>query len=229
MQQIVTSDRGDFGAQLVEIRVFASPTGWLHVDILRFSYINLRYIPYIPLKWSVFLWKSWTSTGYFSNSTGSFVTNCWFSRIIGHKVCGPKGRVRAPFTWGPKFQVPTWRQSPNFWTQETIKIWFTFIEVRSWLFMLKRKEKLTGFVCRVGSGFLLCLTLNTKSQASHVRSVALQASLSYLGLCVNPDLHVNRNIWDCIDWPQVTWYLGLGTMCEPALKTMAKKCIGQEI
>ena len=31
--------------------------------------------------------QSWTSTGYFSNSTGSFVTNCRFSSIIGaHNV-----------------------------------------------------------------------------------------------------------------------------------------------
>ena len=40
--------------------------------------------------WSVLLLKSWTSTGYFSNSTGSSVTNCRFSPIIGvyppHKI-----------------------------------------------------------------------------------------------------------------------------------------------
>ena len=46
----------------------------LHVDILRFFYINLRYIPQIPLKWSVILLNTWTSTGYFSNSTGSSIT-----------------------------------------------------------------------------------------------------------------------------------------------------------
>ena len=45
-------------------------------------YINLRYISYISLKWLVILLKSWTSTNYFSNSTGSSVTNCWFSLII---------------------------------------------------------------------------------------------------------------------------------------------------
>ena len=54
----------------------------LHVDILRFSYINLRYIPQIPLKCSVILLKSWTSTGYFSNSTGSSVTNCLQSLVF---------------------------------------------------------------------------------------------------------------------------------------------------
>jgi hypothetical protein len=62
----------------------------LHVDILWFIYIKLRYI---PLKWSVILLKSWTSTGYFSNSTGSSVTNCRFSPItdvnnpIYHPIC----------------------------------------------------------------------------------------------------------------------------------------------
>ena len=55
----------------------------LHVDILRLFYIVLRYIPWIPLKWSVILLKSWTSTGCFSNSTGSIVTNYRFSLIIG--------------------------------------------------------------------------------------------------------------------------------------------------
>ena len=55
----------------------------LHVDIHRFSFIKLGYILLqIPLKrWVIFL-QSWTSTGYFSNSTSSSVTNCRFSPII---------------------------------------------------------------------------------------------------------------------------------------------------
>ena len=68
--------------------MFASPTGWdhrvckfnrLHVHILRFSFINVKYILKIPRKRSVNLLQSWTSTGYFSNSTGSSV--CRFSPI----------------------------------------------------------------------------------------------------------------------------------------------------
>ena len=55
----------------------------LHVDILWFSIIKLGYILYIPLKWLVIFLKPRTSTGYFSNSTGLSVTNCWFSPIIG--------------------------------------------------------------------------------------------------------------------------------------------------
>ena len=57
-------------------------SNWLHVDILWFSFINLGYILWIPLKWSIIFLHSWTSTGYFSNSTDSFETNCRFSPII---------------------------------------------------------------------------------------------------------------------------------------------------
>ena len=59
-------------------------SNWLHVDILRFSSTRSGYILYIPLKWSVIFLQSWTSASYFSSSTGSFVTNCQFSHIIGH-------------------------------------------------------------------------------------------------------------------------------------------------
>jgi hypothetical protein len=54
----------------------------LHTDIIRFSLIKLGYLLLIPLKWSVIILQSWTSTGYISNSTGSSVTNCRFSPII---------------------------------------------------------------------------------------------------------------------------------------------------
>ena len=70
---------------------FLGITGWdpnvwkpnrLHVDILRFSFVELGYILQIPLKRSVIFLQSCTSTGYFSNSAGSLVTNCRFSPII---------------------------------------------------------------------------------------------------------------------------------------------------
>ena len=35
---------------------------------------------YVPLEWSAIFLQSWTSTGYFSNSTGSIVTTCRFSQ-----------------------------------------------------------------------------------------------------------------------------------------------------
>ena len=73
-------------------RLLGITTGWdpsvctsnrLHVDILRFSFIWLGYILQIPPKWPVTFLQSWTSTVYFSNYTGSSVTNCRFSTIIG--------------------------------------------------------------------------------------------------------------------------------------------------
>ena len=72
-------------------------TGWdpsvcnshrLHVHILWCFLIKLEYIPYIPLKRSVLFLQSWTSTGYFWNSTPSSVTNCRFSPIIGSDLLG---------------------------------------------------------------------------------------------------------------------------------------------
>ena len=47
-----------------------------------FFFTKLGYILKIPLKWSVIVLQSWTSTGYLSNSTGSFETNYWFSLLI---------------------------------------------------------------------------------------------------------------------------------------------------
>ena len=63
-------------------RSYVSKSNRLHVDIVRFFFINLKYNLYIFLKWSVIFLKSWTSTGYFSNSTGSSVTSGWFSPFI---------------------------------------------------------------------------------------------------------------------------------------------------
>ena len=56
-----------------------SKSSRLHVDIFQFWFMHSRYILQIPLKWYVILLKSRTSTGYFSNSTGSSVTNRQFS------------------------------------------------------------------------------------------------------------------------------------------------------
>ena len=62
-------------------------SNWLHVDILPFFFIKLGYILQIPYKWSLIIMQSWISTGYFSNSIGSSVTNCRFSPIIILHVC----------------------------------------------------------------------------------------------------------------------------------------------
>jgi hypothetical protein len=57
--------------------VLISKSNRLHINIFRILLINLRYnIPWIPPNWWAPLLKSrWTSTGYFSNSTGSSVTS----------------------------------------------------------------------------------------------------------------------------------------------------------
>ena len=55
----------------------------LHVDIVRFCFVHLRCILQIPLKWLVYFLRSWTSTGYISNSTGSSATNRRFFADIG--------------------------------------------------------------------------------------------------------------------------------------------------
>ena len=60
----------------------ASKPLWLHVDILQLLFIDLRSIHWSPLNWSVIFLKSWTSTGSFSNSTGSYVTRGRFSPFI---------------------------------------------------------------------------------------------------------------------------------------------------
>ena len=60
----------------------------LHVQILSCSLIKLGILyRQSPLNWSVIFLQSWTSAGYFSHSTGSSVTNCRFSPIIGMNVC----------------------------------------------------------------------------------------------------------------------------------------------
>ena len=45
------------------------------VYIFWFCFIHLTYVLYFPLKWLTILVKSWAPTSYFSNSTGSSITN----------------------------------------------------------------------------------------------------------------------------------------------------------
>ena len=52
-----------------------------HPPVILFK---LGYMVEIPLKWSIIFLQSPTSTGYFSNSTGSSVTDCRFSQVIDH-------------------------------------------------------------------------------------------------------------------------------------------------
>ena len=80
-------DRGGFWALYsVGILVFASPTSYM-LTSFDFSILIRDIFHNIPPKWSVILLQSWTSTGYFSNSSGSSVTNCRFSPIISGGIC----------------------------------------------------------------------------------------------------------------------------------------------
>ena len=65
----------------VEILVFASPTGYI-LTSSGLPLLNWGIIHKFLKKWSVIFLQSWIWTGYFSNSTGSFVTSCRFSPII---------------------------------------------------------------------------------------------------------------------------------------------------
>ena len=59
----------------VEILVFTSPTGYI-LTSSGLPLLNWGIFYKFPLKWTVIFLQSWTSTGYFSNSKGLFVTNC---------------------------------------------------------------------------------------------------------------------------------------------------------
>ena len=59
-----------------------SKSNWLRLVIFRFSFINWRYIPQIPLWRSATFLESWTSISYFSNSVDSSVTSGRFSPFM---------------------------------------------------------------------------------------------------------------------------------------------------
>ena len=59
----------------------------MHVVAFQFFFIESKYSREIPLKWLVYFLKSWTSTYYFSNSTGSFVAWGRFSPNYGYQNC----------------------------------------------------------------------------------------------------------------------------------------------
>ena len=60
-----------------------SKSNCLCVDIVWISFTTFkRWTIDLSLKWSIIFLQSWTSTGYFSNSTGSSVTSGWFSSVV---------------------------------------------------------------------------------------------------------------------------------------------------
>ena len=60
-----------------------------HVVIFQFFFINLRYSSEILLEWWVIFLESRTLIGYFSNSTGSFVTTLICLISVGWKLVWP--------------------------------------------------------------------------------------------------------------------------------------------
>ena len=77
-------------------------------------------------------------------------------------------------------------------------------------------------------GLTFCSTqLSTQVPHHTSKNVAMWASMSYLGLWTwdpmwsgKSQLPCSQQLKDCIDWPQVTWDLGLGTPCEPTLSSV---------
>ena len=79
------SVQGDFWA-IIGRDPSVSKSNRLHINTFRLLFINSWYILYIPPKQWAILLKSWTSTSYFSNSTGSSITNGRFSLFIAWKA-----------------------------------------------------------------------------------------------------------------------------------------------
>ena len=92
---------GSFWAYRVGQRsiVILNLTGYM-LTSSGFPFSYFRYILYIPLRWPVSFLKSWTSTGYFSNSTGSSATNHRIFPDIDPHVCF-NGFGKALWTLGP--------------------------------------------------------------------------------------------------------------------------------
>ena len=104
---------------------------------------------------------------------------------------------------------------PTFEPQETIKIWLTIIKVRTWLFYA---QKPWVSWLRVSSSLLLSPTLD-KSPKPHLQKTLTCTHPCHTDLktpckVISPNFHA-LDRWDCTDWPQVNWDLGLGTLCEP--------------
>ena len=107
-----------------------SKSNRLHVVIFRFFFINLRYILWIPLKWWVIFLKSWTSTDYFSNSTGSSVTSGRFSPFIGLFTCGR--RLLWRITYGIVLNNATVHDTIHKIPLLSAETWFFYMQDSMW-------------------------------------------------------------------------------------------------
>ena len=101
---------------------------------------------------------------------------------------------------------------PTFEPQEIVRIRFmVFVEVESWLFY----AKVLGTCVESWVELFAWPNSQHMSQASPPKSIAMSASMPYLGLgtpceVLRPNFQT-LNHWDCTDWPQVTWDSELGT------------------
>ena len=73
----------------------------------------------------------------------------------------------------PKSQVPTWRQSPSFWTSRTHPkmAWFVWDLVKPWLLYAKQNSR--NLCCKSGLAFLLWPNSQHKLRASPSKSIAM--------------------------------------------------------
>jgi len=85
---------------------------------------------------------------------------------------------------------------------------------------------LWGLCWELGIIFLLDPTLDASPKLHFQRMLSCRYSCHTWDLwlespceVVSPNFHA-LNSSDCIDWPQVTWNLGLGALCEMALKVI---------
>ena len=114
-----SSDRGDFWAKPVQILVIARSTGYM-LTSSGFILLNWGILNNFLLNLLVIFLQSWTSTDYFSNSTGSSVTNystgfplslVWSGPSGGRQpylplvTCVPRGPSLGPQPW--QGQLPT--------------------------------------------------------------------------------------------------------------------------
>ena len=110
---------------------------------------------------------------------------------------------------------------PTFEPQETIWIWFVYVQVVSSLYYAEPH----------GTCWESRSTLNTSSKPHLQKVLPCRYSCHTwdLGLgapceVISPNFHA-LNGWDCTDWPQVTWHLGLGTSCELLIKWLYKSSL----
>ena len=112
----------------------------------------------------------------------------------------------------------------TFEPQESIKIGFCLLCAKT----------IAGLVSKVGSNFLAPPNPTTQVPSLTFKKcchVGISVILGNSGLgtpcgVVSPNVHA-LNGWDCTDWPQVTWGLGLGTRVNGPFGTTSKRIQGQ--